>query len=270
MKHNKYISNYKEHRTCNNCGKFGHDFHECIYPITSYGVIAYRITSKGEREYILIRRKDTLGYIEFIRGKYSIHNKDYIQNIVNEMTNREKQQILTMPFNDLWNKLWGKYKNHYRNEKIISETKFNTLQKGVKFDNVMNIRDFIENSPTSWIEPEWEFPKGRRNRGENNKETALREFSEETGIAISKLDIIDNIIPFTEIYTGSNYKSYKHVYYLGKLTQTDPNELSNYQKTEVGDIGWFTFSEVLDRIRPYSREKIDVITNIERLFENIE
>ena len=261
----------KERRTCNNCGKYGHDFHECMYPITSFGVIAYRHKHNQMREYILIRRKDTLGYIDFIRGKYSIHNPDYIQNIIDEMTNREKQQLISLSFEELWNNLWGKFKNHYRNEKILSERKFDTLKSGVQYTTFMKLDDFIKNSTTRWVEPEWEFPKGRRNRGESNQETAIREFVEETGIPKSKLDIIENVIPFTEIYTGSNYKSYKHVYYVGKIShKTEPTDLANYQKSEGGDIGWFTFNEVIDRIRPYSREKIDVITNVERLFENID
>ena len=46
---------------CNNCGESGHQFHHCKKPITSIGIIAYRVNEEAEREYLMIRRKDTLG-----------------------------------------------------------------------------------------------------------------------------------------------------------------------------------------------------------------
>ena len=59
---------------CNNCGKTGHLFHNCKIPITSLGVIAFR-SNKGIIEYLMIRRKETLGYIDFMRGKYQLTDK---------------------------------------------------------------------------------------------------------------------------------------------------------------------------------------------------
>ena len=61
---------------CNNCGKQGHQFHQCKLPITSYGIILFRPSLKGT-QYLMIRRKHTLGFVDFIRGKYSIYNKNY-------------------------------------------------------------------------------------------------------------------------------------------------------------------------------------------------
>ena len=70
-----------QNQFCNNCGKIGHLFHQCKIPITSIGVIAFRINSINDTiQYLLIRRKDTLGFIDFLRGKYSLNNKEYIKN----------------------------------------------------------------------------------------------------------------------------------------------------------------------------------------------
>ena len=55
----------------------------------------------------MIRRKDTLGFVDFMRGKYSIYNKEYILNMIKQMTNDEKTRILTEPFSKLWGDLWG-------------------------------------------------------------------------------------------------------------------------------------------------------------------
>ena len=55
---------------CNNCGKPGHMFHQCKLPITSYGIIAFRPSDVG-LQFLMIRRKDSFGYIDFMRGKYT-------------------------------------------------------------------------------------------------------------------------------------------------------------------------------------------------------
>ena len=43
------MSGSKKYMFCNNCGKQGHMFHRCKKPITSIGIIAFRIY-KGKRE----------------------------------------------------------------------------------------------------------------------------------------------------------------------------------------------------------------------------
>ena len=34
-------------------------------------------------EFLMIRRKDTLGFLDFMRGKYPLYNKLYLLNIIN-------------------------------------------------------------------------------------------------------------------------------------------------------------------------------------------
>ena len=79
------MSNNSSNKTyifCNNCGKTGHAFHQCKHPITSIGVIAFRHGKQGNKEYLMIRRKDTLGFVDFMRGKYQVPNKLYLMNII--------------------------------------------------------------------------------------------------------------------------------------------------------------------------------------------
>ena len=63
---------------CNNCGKCGHLYHHCKLPITSIGIVVFRVNNKIP-EFLMIRRKDSLGHIDFMRGKYSL-NKQGIHN----------------------------------------------------------------------------------------------------------------------------------------------------------------------------------------------
>jgi hypothetical protein len=119
-----------QHQTyCNNCGKTGHSFSHCKTPITSYGIIAFRISPERQIEYLMVRRKDTLGYVDFMRGKYSVHNKNYIMNMLKQMTRREKDKLLSLPFTELWKDLWGdnetpEHSEQYRIEENISSEKF--------------------------------------------------------------------------------------------------------------------------------------------------
>jgi 8-oxo-dGTP pyrophosphatase MutT (NUDIX family) len=247
---------------CNNCGRTGHLFHQCRLPITSYGLIVY-CKKNGIIKYLMIRRKDSFGYIDFIRGKYSPTNIFHIQKSINEMSIHEKQQILTQPFDKLWNNMWGSTNNqHFRNEEIASRQKFDAITRGDNPDGIKLSR-LVECSSTQWKETEWEFPKGRRNTKERDVDCAKREFEEETGIPASKVNVIGNIVPYEETFIGTNHKSYKHKYFLGVLDD-DLDSLTKFQKSEVSKIEWKTFEECLACMRTYNLEKKRVISNVHR------
>ncbi len=255
---------------CNNCGKYGHLYHRCQKPTTSLGIILVKndkINNEDNYKYLMICRKDSFGYIEFLRGKYPIYNKEYIQNIINEMTIKEKNLLLTESFDNLWSRLWGGYNNNlYRNEEINARDKFNEIKNGIHLynDEYYNLKSLINNSNTSWVEPEWGFPKGRRNYQETDLLAGLREFEEETGIKRENLNVISNIIPYDEVFIGSNIKSYKHKYFLAILNDNNVKK-NNFQKSEVSNMEWYCKSQAIEKIRPYNYERINIINNIEKI-----
>ena len=122
-----------------------------------------------------------------------------IRNLFDEMTITEKTYLLNNTFQDIWNNLWGDFSGvQYANEEKISNNKFNSIKEGVYlYDNTYyNLKSLIHNSKTSWMEPEWGFPKGRRNYLENDLDCAIREFTEETGLLNKCFKIIKNIVCF--------------------------------------------------------------------------
>ena len=250
---------------CTNCGRTGHVYGKCKFPIMSIGIVAFRYGPRG-REYLVIRRKDTLGYVDFMRGKYSLNDRDHMQSLIDEMTLVEKDRLLKYDFDQLWNKLWGgKIGVKYRNEENVSRDKSKTLKCGVPSHEFQSdLEQLISTSNTSWKEPEWGFPKGRRNYLEKDIDCAIREFEEETGYSQSDLEIIFNVSPFEEIFTGSNFKSYKHRYYVAQYIGS-PNVIPQYQTSEVGKLEWKTYDECLNSIREYNVEKLDVLYRIETL-----
>jgi 8-oxo-dGTP pyrophosphatase MutT (NUDIX family) len=255
---------------CNNCGKQGHLFHQCKLPITSYGIILFR-KIKDEIQYLMIRRKDSFGYIDFMRGKYSPYNIFQLQKIIDEMSILEKTRILAEPFDHLWIQMWGETTNiQYKNEELSSSKKIDLIRNGVIInDENVTLKSIVENSKTEWNETEWEFPKGRRNNKEKDLECALREFEEETGISKNKINVVENILPFEEIFIGTNHKSYKHKYFLAYMEEENEEmaDLEHYQVTEVSKIEWKTIDKCLESIRPYNLEKKKLITNINKVLE---
>lgn len=223
------MTSRKEIKICNNCGKIGHKIYECILPTISIGVILYRIKNK-KREYLMIRRNSTFGFNDIFK-KRKKYNETQMQKIVDEMTIEEKNIILE------------KY-----NKNDINQN--NEIQK------------YISQSNSTWSEPEWGFPKGRRNPGEKDLICAIREFVEETGYPSNEINIIDNVIPYEEIFIGSNDKIYKQKYYLA-FHSNNLDILDKYQKTEVSSIGWFTIDECINKIRSYNVEKIELIKNVD-------
>jgi 8-oxo-dGTP pyrophosphatase MutT (NUDIX family) len=301
---------------CNNCGKGGHLFHQCKTPITSIGIIVFRVNqnyppgthennnsfesrdlmmectrragggkgsgirfadsddqggpprvNQGQNEYLMIRRKDSLGYIDFMRGKYSVFNKYYILNMLKQMTVLEKERLGKNDFDFVWGELWG-HRNvslQYKNEEVSSRDKYNILVNGVKYkDDFYTLADLIEESNRYdiWEETEWGFPKGRRNYQEKDFDCALREFSEETGYSVDQLQNVQNIIPYEEIFMGSNYKIYKHKYYLMYMDFENTIDTTKFETSEVSKMEWKPFQECVDSIRSYNLEKKRLLAKI--------
>jgi len=268
-----YIDKYimKKYMFCNNCGKQGHLYHRCKKPISSIGVIAFRKKKNEENifEYLMICRKDTLGFVDFMRGKYPLFNKFYISNIIDEMTLDEKKRLLNNDFKTLWENLWGNFVGcQYRGEEKMSYEKFEKIKDGITTKNSnFNLENLIKESKTQWNQPEWGFPKGRRNYQENDMNCALREFMEETGFVKGQIKIIQNLMPFEEIFTGSNMKSYKHKYFVGYI-KNSASPINDFQKSEVSDLKWRTLDKCLEMIRPYNLEKKEVIKSIDNVLHN--
>jgi 8-oxo-dGTP pyrophosphatase MutT (NUDIX family) len=248
---------------CNNCGKKGHTFNQCKIPITSLGIVAFRqVPLTHTIEYLMISRKDTLGFIDFMRGKYSITDTEYIMNMFKQMTNTEKERIQNHDFYTLWNELWGNSTStHYNAEEILSRDKFNKLRES----GMLNTIVFESKSKhIEWREPEWGFPKGRRDfSNEPDTECAVREFTEETGYPLHILQHIYNLFPFEENFMGSNYKSYKHKYYICYIDYDDSIQWQgSVQREEVSTMSWKPFEQCLADIRSYNTEKINMLTHI--------
>lgn len=288
---------------CLNCGKLGHLVKLCSEPVVSYGIICFKLSPElnvnnkvienyfynkfleiSEYNYqnlenikyiplfydkiklLMIRRKNSLNYIEFIRGKYDITNSIHIEKMFKFMSRDENIKIKTTDFESMWNELWKETAKNksFQKEFNMSKEKFDEL-KQMNFYNLLE-----ENNLSEYIEPEWGFPKGRRNVSEKNINCAIREFCEETNSDIKDLHILERLNCLDEEYEGSNLVKYKHVYYIASTENNKELTISDIEQLyEIGEISWFTIPEALEKIRPYYDARIKIIHQIYFFIINI-
>lgn len=227
----------------------------------SFGIICFRVHG-GKPEYLMIQRKDSLSFMEFIRGKYTVDQTEYLKKLLGAMTHAERNLLLTTNFESMWNHVWyqpciPKHTTEY----LDAKRKYEALRHGFLNQGTwVCLQDLINQSPSPFSEPEWGFPKGRRRLREEDIDCAVREFCEETGFKPGELGILENIPPFEEIFYGTNNVLYRHVYYIAemvgdaeKVIVVDPKNVN--QAREVRAVKWFPFQETLEHIRSHNQER---------------
>lgn len=274
---------YQRSLYCTNCGQSGHVFRHCMSPVTSYGVIAVRyaegalshaayslsppaiLHTSASLQFLLIRRKDSLSFIEFIRGKYSLMDEEYIGNLLRNMTQEEQGLLLTSNFEGLWQHIWGESSNvrSHKSNYDVSERRFIQIKEVLP--------RLVHENPSPWTEPEWGFPKGRRNPHESDIHCAIREFQEETGLRRHEFQILQNTGSLSETFFGSNHVHYCHKYYLALCsphTQVTFHSQNIHMSREIGDLAWFSLEEAITKIRPDKVEKREILLRVGNILKN--
>jgi 8-oxo-dGTP pyrophosphatase MutT (NUDIX family) len=235
---------------------------------------------KDKIKFLMVCRRFSLGFIEFIRGKYETTDIDGIIKLYEQMTQLEIDFINSNPDYDtilyhflnkyaedkitVLNRIYDdkKYSSEYYEAKIKFDELLNTPW-GLETQTVYNLFFFTRNIKPKWTKPEWGFPKGRRSRrNEENVICAKREFEEETGYKMGEYVLLNKIDPIEEVLTGTNGIKYKHIYYLALNKYTMDKNIEDIDFFEIGDTRWFTYEEAIDAIRPYHMEKKQILTQI--------
>ena len=284
----------------------------------------------------MVQRKDSITYIEFIRGKYNLNNVNYIEYLFQNMTVSERNTIKNNTIEELWKMLW---KDHVSSRLNIefkdSKIKFYKLKNGYLFKRIKNQDENLENQKKDLknqerdlenqekdlenqeknlenqeknlenqekdlknqeyvlenidlvkiinkvnieypfvISTDFEFPKGRRNLNESDINCAFREFEEESGVNSNKI-ILCNFIkkPMEEVFLSLNKIRYRHIYYLAYHKYNNMimfNKDNKIQCKEVKDVQWFTYDEIIEKIRDIHIQRIELFKRVNRqLLSNI-
>ena len=221
---------------CSNCNKIGHIIKHCSEPITSIGIFCFKLNNYLEKkfndnikninyydfdnnnnlnisnilkfnkyntmiQFLLVRRKHSLNYIDFIRGKYDTSDYYMILNMFNHMSKNEVNNIKTMTFDDLWNNLWNKTANN----KLYNKERKEAYHKFTHITNEETLNKLI-NECNPYDMTEWEIPKGRRDISEKNLDCAIREFNEETALSRVDYNILNCIDTIHDNFICTNNK----------------------------------------------------------------
>jgi 8-oxo-dGTP pyrophosphatase MutT (NUDIX family) len=222
------------------------------YPITSYGIILFYIDVNNTIWYLLGQRRDTIEYSTYLRGNYS---ELVVEKYIRLMTITERNRLLNNSFDDLWDDLWVNHTNtFYKLLKPKAKIKYYT--------NFLKLKTIIENTESVIKEPRWEFPKGKKNKNENEIDCAFREFKEETKINIDYLNLL-NLAPIKETFKGSDDKIYSTVYYIAQIDKKVPIRktliLNRIRKEtiseEISNLKWCTIDQAINLI-PSCRKDI--------------
>ena len=292
---------FYQHATsnCTNCGGSGHTFRMCIEPVSSYGVLVFRWVSKSADwmpyrelcknsqysqaiaddlvpEILMIQRKDSLGFMDIMRGKYKLSDPEYIKKQMKCMTKDERDRLLSMDFDEIWHRLWGadtESSQRYAHDRIISKQKLAELRAGVEGPNGQSycLADLLRQEPALYNTPEWGFPKGRRDIYETDIKCAYRELEEETGIPESDVWKAINVAPLIEQFYGSNNIHYRHTYYIAQYIGDSMicfDKTNNEMTREIGNITWKNLDEALILLRPENVEKRGILIQLANLLRN--
>lgn len=225
------------------------------YPITSYGCIV-----KCNERYLLIKRSDTIEYLEFIRGNY---RESQLFFLIKSLTREERDRILKYrhDFDVLWSDLMTPRPDPLM---MIPNSIYSWAKNafGVLSPDLEWIFDRVKMS-----DPEgknmWLFPKGRidvdhRSTSDASNETpwdcAKREFNEETNGLFDQLTDIKILQPdpIQEYSFGTNSKNYTCNYFiLESSSAPEPTQFERRQTDirnvsigESEDIRWVPYEEL--------------------------
>jgi 8-oxo-dGTP pyrophosphatase MutT (NUDIX family) len=174
-----------------------------------------------------------------VHAKYNSDNNQALIELFNGMTVDEKLNILSLNFAQIWYRVWL---NTPRNATYyVAKNKFETTFMP---DDGAKLRKLINKSSNSKLI--WEIPKGRkRNKTEPDIQCAIREFTEETGVAKKNYKIFPSSRhTYSYIDAGTRYTN---TYFVG-LTRSDIEPRINFglqdQIDEIGDIRWMSIEEI--------------------------
>lgn len=213
----------------------------------SYGIILI-----FDNKVLLVQRRFTYAFMDFIMGKYS--NLDSVKKLLNEMTLVELSDIYSLDFNKLWDKLWLPYQTLQKPNAFLYEKVFNKFKTFFLFDGGDRLRSFIDQSvPTGALI--WNIPRGRKN---TSKETdiycAMRELDEETGYKKVDYTILPNYNKEVSYIHGDT--KYICKYFIASLNiHPSDKHFDSKNMREVADNKWVSMAEI-----PYINPKPYLIT----------
>jgi len=190
----------------------------------SKGILLLQHTKEG-KNILLVEKPYTYGFVDFLRSGKKMLNEKFVYTLLTDMTNKEKKDLLTLPFSKLWFRVNSKpFK--FEDEETFLLTK--SQQWFIKAINSLSKKSL------------WEIPKGKGKKGETDLETALREFEEETSITKDKIKLTGQVIN----YTIKDRGLFPVMYFVANTYEDIEIDNEKIDKYEVSNVKWVPLNEI--------------------------
>lgn len=199
----------------------------------SYGILLYHTE---EDKVLMIQRRDTIEYIEIVKGRVSSDHLELLEVYINRLTIQEREKLMTQSFDTIWSDLWcnHKHKNYHK-------------QYWSSYQKFQQVRPYIKRFDAQFEEREYILPRGRTLASDETElHTAQRECEEETGIKSKEYKVTEHVLK--ECYMGSDNVLYGSKYY---VCTTSTQVICQPSISEVKGCHWIPVDHLLDYIRTY-------------------
>lgn len=235
---------------------------------------SYQRETDSLHSILLIQRRHTNAYLDIVFGRYN--SVLLLPYLVSELTCKEKSNLITWPFMQLWRhvNLWrGSHDTSTFKQAFISSEYWKLSHKF--YENFVRMSHLIRNNRNHNICSEFGFPKGRKEKNETGIQCALREFCEETGIAKSKVKMLTTKQGIMEEFIGSDNQIYRHIYYLATIPEETAitlslNQNDRKQLCEISNLGWYPYDVAQSTFRSYDQTKLHVLYEAKVMLENFQ
>lgn len=251
---------------CNNCHKTGHYTRNCFKSIKSYGMIPIRWCNEiNDYKLLCIQKRYGHEYVEIMRGKYIVNNEidiNYLCKLIQELCLLERNYILNYDYDYLNVVLWewlskSAYMKTVHKNSCKSKILFNILKTGFTYHSRNENTDYegkfisfhtlFNQFSCKYLEPHWEFIKGKRESNETSIQCAIRECLEEGYISPNNYQLRNDIPTIEETHLGNNNISYCNKYYICTV-HNDVNIYYNStitsQKHELRKVAWLSIPQI--------------------------
>ena len=207
----------------------------------SYGIVCFDKTGK---KVLCVRKKFTYAITALVTGSY-VDTPEKIKELFNELTESERLLLREFSYDNLLNRIF-----HEGGGNITPDAK-NQMSRNFnrrwKSDTIIKALQDCDGEPGSLL---WEIPKGHHDRRKDasRRDSAIREFMEETRLNIDDFTMCD-VTPFTDSHTDSGV-TYITQYWFAQQKEESTHKLQidygqdSKHYLEVSAISWLNLDEL--------------------------